>query len=66
MHTTPTMTETRFRELLEAEGLPQPDDIERHPDELIFLWHDQKLAIAVELNDVSEAHAPGRSLRIDS
>ena len=58
MHTTPTMAETRFRELLEAEGLPQPDAIERHPEELIFLWHDQKLAIAVELKDAPRAQAP--------
>jgi hypothetical protein len=46
---TPTTIETRFRELLTAEGLPQPDAIERRPDELVFLWHDQKLAVVVEL-----------------
>ncbi len=55
------MAETRFRELLKAEGLPQPDAIEHHPEELIFLWHDQKLAVAVELNDV-----PGAKAQIDS
>jgi hypothetical protein len=46
---TPTTTETRFRELLAAEGLAQPDAIEHRPNELVFLWHDQKLAIVVEL-----------------
>lgn len=48
---TPTTTETRFRELLAAEGLAQPDAIERHPDELVFLWHDQKIAVVVELEE---------------
>jgi hypothetical protein len=47
----PNMTETRFRELLAAEGLAQPDEVERRPDELVFLWHDQKLAVVVELDD---------------
>jgi hypothetical protein len=54
MHTddeTPTMTETRFRELLAAEGLAEPDAIERRSDELVFLWHDQKLAVVVELEN---------------
>ena len=54
MHTddeTPTATEMRFRELLASEGLAQPDAIERRPNELVFLWHDRKLAVVVELSD---------------
>jgi hypothetical protein len=50
-HDTPTTIETRFRALLTAEGLAQPDEVERRADELVFLWHDQKLAIAVQLED---------------
>jgi hypothetical protein len=52
---TPTTTETRFRALLAAEGLAQPDAIEHRSNELVFLWHDQKLAVVVELEDDGEA-----------
>jgi hypothetical protein len=48
---TPTTIETRFRELLTADGLAQPDAVERRPHELVFLWHDQKLAVVVKLKD---------------
>jgi hypothetical protein len=47
----PTATELRFRELLSSEGLAQPDEVEHRPDELVFVWHEQKLAVVVELND---------------
>jgi hypothetical protein len=48
---TPTVIEMRLRELLAAEGLAQPDAIERRPTELVFVWHHQQLAVVVELND---------------
>lgn len=44
-------TELRFRALLEEEGLEPPDEVlhETDPDELVFLWHEQKVAVVVEL-----------------
>jgi hypothetical protein len=29
----------------------QPDAIERHADEIVFLWHDEKVAVVVERDD---------------
>jgi hypothetical protein len=66
MHTdgeTPTATEMRLRELLAAEGLAQPDAIERRPNELVFVWHDQKLAVVVELNDDGTPRDDARRIR---
>jgi hypothetical protein len=47
-------TEARFRALLEGSDLPQPDVVEHLPGELLFLWHDRKLAVAVDLTDDEE------------
>lgn len=46
--------ECRFRELLAREGFAPPDEIERHPDELVFLWHEPKVAIVIELSGTGE------------
>ena len=37
-------------------GLPDPDEIHFHPEaaEVEFLWHDQKLAVVVALDDLRE------------
>ena len=36
-------------------GLPQPDEVEYREDEVVFLWHETKLAVIVELGDVEPA-----------
>ena len=41
--------EAQFRELLEHGGLAQPDEVAIAPDELLFLWHEPKVAVVVEL-----------------
>jgi hypothetical protein len=44
-------TELRFRALLELEGMEPPDEVlhETDPEELVFLWHEEKVAVVVEL-----------------
>ena len=52
--------EASFRRLLEEGGLPQPDAVELRPDSLVFLWHESKLAVVVDLEegaDCGEADA---------
>jgi hypothetical protein len=44
-------TEDRFRRMLEDNDLPQPDEVERRDGELVFLYHEKKVAIVVELED---------------
>ena len=43
--------EAGFRRLLEAGGLPQPDEVELRADGLLFLWYEQKLAVVVDLEE---------------
>jgi hypothetical protein len=53
-------TELRLRTLLEEEGMEPPDEVlhDTDPDELVFLWHEEKVAVVVELwND--ELDGPG-------
>jgi hypothetical protein len=53
-------TELRFRALLELEGMEPPDEVlhETDPEELVFLWHEEKVAVVVELwRDEPEAPA---------
>jgi hypothetical protein len=52
--------ERAFRELLPEAGLPQPDEVEYRDESVVFLWHETKLAVVVELGgtgavDVSES-----------
>ncbi len=42
--------EAGFRRLLAAGGLPQPDAVEVRADGLVFLWHEPKLAVVVDLD----------------
>jgi hypothetical protein len=44
--------ERRFRELLQANGLDAPDRVEYDPEELVFFWEEQKLAVVVEIGDM--------------
>jgi hypothetical protein len=41
--------ESRFRELLASADAPPPDAVEYEPDSVLFLWHDAKLAVFVDL-----------------
>jgi hypothetical protein len=43
--------EAAFRSLLQKGGLPQPDAVEVSPFRLLFLWHGQKLAVSLDLDD---------------
>ena len=49
--------EAAFRSLLEDGGLPQPDAVEVSPDGLLFLWHEPKLAVALDLDDPDDSAA---------
>ena len=51
--------EHQFRRLLNRGGLAQPDEVEYHETEVVFLWHDSKAAVVVELDDVSGPAEPG-------
>ena len=40
-----------MRELLTAEGLPQPDEVEHREASVVLLWHETKLAVVIDLED---------------
>src|SRR3954462_7775119 len=42
--------ERAFRELLPEAGLPQPDEVEYREESVVFLWHETKLAVIVDLD----------------
>lgn len=46
-------TRRRFLLIAEEAGLPEPDEVHyfEAEDELEFVWHEQKLAVVVELAD---------------
>jgi hypothetical protein len=39
-----------MRQLLEREQLPEPDEIEHREDSIVLLWHEQRLAVVVDLD----------------
>jgi hypothetical protein len=44
--------EQAFRTLLEESDLPPPDDVSfDDPASVLFLWHDRKLAVVIELGE---------------
>jgi hypothetical protein len=49
--------ERAFRELLPEAGLPQPDEVEYRDESVVFLWHETKLAVIVDL-DGTDADGP--------
>lgn len=62
--------EQRMRELIENEGLPQPDEVryEFEPNEVLFLWNDPNLAVVIDLDEdglgeVSVEPAPRSEVR---
>ncbi len=46
--------ERRMRELLDAAGLPGPDEIEYGNECIRLLWHDRKVAVVVDVSDFDE------------
>jgi hypothetical protein len=42
--------ERAMRELLEGEGLPQPDEVEYRAMSILLLWHEKKLAVVIDLD----------------
>ena len=49
---TPDEAEEHFRQVLADGDIEQPDDVEYDPaaNELIFFWHEPKLAVVLELD----------------
>ena len=47
--------ETRFRALLEDNGLPAPDNVGYEPESVVFYWHGPKVAVAVDFEDEEAA-----------
>jgi hypothetical protein len=50
--------ERHLRQLLARGGLAQPDAVEYHETEVVFLWHESKAAVVVELDDSSPSTEP--------
>ena len=51
-NSTPAEAEAYFRRMLSEGDLEQPDEVEYDPaaNELIFFWHEPKLAVVLELD----------------
>jgi len=49
---TPEEAEEYFRQMLADGEIDQPDDVEYDPaaNELVFFWHEPKLAVVLELD----------------
>ena len=50
--------EQAFRELLRNAELTEPDEILPHEDGILCLWHAQKVAVVIDLEDPSLPPAP--------
>lgn len=48
---TPAKAEAHLRKLLADNEMPQPDEVLHHPAEVVFLFHEKKLAVTVELTN---------------
>jgi len=48
--------EERMRELIASGGLAEPDEVryEFDPDEVVFVWHQPRLAVIVELEEAGD------------
>jgi hypothetical protein len=46
---TPAEAEDRMRKLLREADLAEPDSVEHYADEIILRWHEQKVAVAIDL-----------------
>ena len=45
------VAEKRLRDLLDQNGLPQPDEVEYWTASVVFVWHDTKTAVVVDLTE---------------
>ena len=43
--------ERDMRELLEHSGLAQPDEVEYRERSILMLWHETKVAVAIDLDE---------------
>ena len=50
--------ERAMRELLETEGLPQPDEVDYRETSILLLWHATKLAVVIDLEEGPEIGTP--------
>jgi len=41
--------EAAVRRLIDASDLPEPDDVEYRDRDAVLIWHEPKLAVAVDL-----------------
>ena len=41
--------ERQVRDWLDEHGLPQPDEVEYPEASVVFLWHETKLAVVIDL-----------------
>lgn len=48
---TPAEAEAHLRRLLEENDMPQPDEVQHRPAELVLLYHEQKVAFTFELDE---------------
>jgi hypothetical protein len=55
--------EQRFRDLIAEAGLPDPDDVVYEPRSVVFLWNEQHVAVAVDLDDPIDRAPTGDSRR---
>jgi len=46
--------EERLRQLLVEHDLPMPDEVVHRPAEVVFLYHEQKIACVFELSEPPE------------
>ena len=44
--------ESHFRELLSDASLPAPDDVGYEPESVVFYWHEPKLAVVVDFDEL--------------
>jgi hypothetical protein len=42
--------EQAMHALLERERLPAPDEVEHRENSIVLLWHDEKLAVVIDLD----------------
>jgi hypothetical protein len=50
--------ERALRELLPRTGLPQPDEVEYREASVVFLWHETKLAVVIDLDGTTADAVP--------
>jgi hypothetical protein len=49
--------ERSFRELLADNDLPPPDEVEYDEASVVFIWHETKLMVVVDLDDAPQPRA---------